>query len=131
MRARCAPRTPAFGIARNRIAALACFVNHARWRLNLGKKKKGGRERTKGKNWTRVGEKWREKKGERERERERWGGGRRHKRHECESLLALLLAQEAHRELCTGLYMHRAFFVYRISSFLSFFASTPSAFLLK
>lgn len=104
----CAWCTRAFGIAQNRIAALACFVNHARWRLNLGKKKRG-----EGKKWTHL---WESK---RERKRERVEG-RRYKRHECESLLALLFVQEAHRELCAGLYL-RAPCTLRLSNFFFVF----------
>lgn len=46
--------------------------------------------------------------------------GRRYKRHECESLLALLFVQEAHRELCAGLYL-RAPCTLRLSNFFFVF----------
>lgn len=71
-------------------------------------KRKGEKERS---------ERIRERVKERERERVE---GRRYKRHECESLLALLFVQEAHRELCAGLYL-RAPCTLRLSNFFFVF----------
>lgn len=105
----CAWCTRAFGIAQNRIAALACFVNHARWRLNLGKKKRG-----EGKKWTHS---W-ESKRERKREREWKGEGIKDMNaSRCSLCCSYRKLIESYAQDCT--YVHRALFVYRISS-LSF-----------
>lgn len=95
-------------IAHARVPSRASLITHG-WRLNLGKKKRGeGNEEVSA--FVSVGE------GEGEREEVR------HKRHECESLLALLFAQEASSRVIRGTVL-RARFVYRISLSLFLFSS--------